>query len=71
MLKKWERLCVSFSLLKSENMDKQSFNPFEDNGDDEDEDEKGDAEDEGFEVERILATCYGDSKEKGERGLYS
>ena len=52
-------------------MDKQSFNPFEDDGDDENDDDEGDAEDEGFEVERILATCYGDPKEKGERGLYS
>ena len=52
-------------------MDKQSFNPFEDDGDDEDDDEEGDVEDERFEVERILAICYGDPKEKGERGLYS
>ena len=70
LLKEWERLCVSFSLLKSENLDKQSFNPSEDDGDDEDDDDKGDAEDEVFEVERILAICYGDPKEKGERGLY-
>ena len=55
-------------------MDKQSFNPFEDDGDDrddEDDDEEGDAEDEGFEVERILTICYGDPKENGECGLYS
>ncbi|XP_022737028.1 DNA (cytosine-5)-methyltransferase CMT3-like [Durio zibethinus] len=72
LLKEWEQLCVSFSLSKSENLEKQSINSFDDDGDDEDDDddEEGDVEDEVFEVERILAICYGDPKEKGERGLY-
>ena len=69
MLKEWEQLCVSFSLSKSKNLDKQSSSPFEDDGDAEDDNEE-DAEDEVFEVERILAICFGDLKEKGERGLY-
>ncbi|XP_021278105.1 DNA (cytosine-5)-methyltransferase CMT3-like isoform X2 [Herrania umbratica] len=71
LLKEWERLCVLFSLLKSENLEKQSFNPFgmEDDGDDDD-NEEDDTEGDVFEVEKILALCYGDPKKKGERGLH-
>ncbi|XVE56455.1 hypothetical protein DITRI_Ditri04bG0011200 [Diplodiscus trichospermus] len=73
LLKEWERLCVTFSLLKSENVDKISLNSSEDNEDDNEDDgdnnEESDGDDEVFEVERILAICYGDPKEKGERGL--
>ncbi|EOY32389.1 Chromomethylase 1, putative isoform 5, partial [Theobroma cacao] len=71
LLKEWERLCVLFSLLKSENLEKQSFNPFrtEDDGDDDD-NEEDDTEGDVFEVEKILAICYGDPKKKGERGLH-
>ncbi|XVF49453.1 hypothetical protein PTKIN_Ptkin04bG0013800 [Pterospermum kingtungense] len=71
LLKKWEELCVSFSLLRSENSGKQSSNPVEDDGDDsEDDNEEGDSDGEVFEVEKVLAICFGDPKEKGERGLY-
>ncbi|XWS47723.1 hypothetical protein CRYUN_Cryun13aG0009100 [Craigia yunnanensis] len=70
LLKEWERLCVSFSLSKSKNLDKQSSSPLEDDGDTEDDNEEVDTDDEVFEVERILAICFGDPKEKGESGLY-
>ncbi|TYH08893.1 hypothetical protein ES288_A07G053100v1 [Gossypium darwinii] len=78
LLKEWERLCASFSLSKSENLERQSFNSNanEDNVNDEEEeeedeeDENEDGDGEVFEVEKFLAICYGDPKEKGERGLY-
>lgn len=77
LLKEWERLCASFSLSKSENLGKQSFNSnVNENDEEEDEDNAenedgdGDGGDEVFEVEKFLSICYGDPKEKGERGLY-
>ncbi|XP_039011093.1 DNA (cytosine-5)-methyltransferase CMT3-like isoform X1 [Hibiscus syriacus] len=74
LLKEWERLCASFSLSKSENLEKQSFNSYddEDDGNDEVEEENGndDSDGEVFEVEKFLAICYGDPKENGERGLH-
>lgn len=67
-------------MSKSENLERQSFNSSvnEDNvNDEEEEEEEEDEEDENedgdgevFEVEKFLAICYGDPKEKGERGLY-
>ncbi|KAA3454023.1 DNA (cytosine-5)-methyltransferase CMT3 isoform X2 [Gossypium australe] len=74
LLKEWERLCASFSSSKSENLERQSFNSNvnEDNVNDEEEeeDENEDGDGDLFEVEKFLAICYGDPKEKGERGLY-
>ncbi|KAL4340831.1 hypothetical protein GQ457_08G034730 [Hibiscus cannabinus] len=76
LLKEWERLCASFSLSKSENLEKRSFNSYDnedDNNDEvEDEDEEGNGGSDGevFEVEKFLAICYGDPKEKGERQLH-
>ncbi|XP_022737110.1 DNA (cytosine-5)-methyltransferase CMT3-like [Durio zibethinus] len=72
LLKEWERLCASFSLSKSENLEKQSFHSFGLENDENDEVDSEDSETEGevFEVEKILNICYGDPKEKKERGLY-
>lgn len=43
----------------------------EDEDDDESSNEEDDSEDsETFEVEKILAICYGDPKKTGKRGLY-
>ncbi|TYG85181.1 hypothetical protein ES288_A13G032600v1 [Gossypium darwinii] len=61
LLEEWERLCASFSSSKSENLERQGRG-------EEDENEDGDGE--VFEVEKFLAICYGDPKEKGECGLY-
>ncbi|XVF08541.1 hypothetical protein REPUB_Repub07fG0012100 [Reevesia pubescens] len=73
LLKEWERLCVTFSLLKSENIEKHSFNVnmVDDDGSDEaEEDEEDDTEGEVFEVEKVLSILYGKPKEQKERGLY-
>lgn len=77
LLKEWEKLCINFSLVKSKDSQQQFdyFGMVDDGGEEEDEDDdnsEADEEDdpEVFEVEKILAICYGDPKEKGERGLY-
>ncbi|XVF02035.1 hypothetical protein REPUB_Repub04eG0141500 [Reevesia pubescens] len=76
LLREWERLCVSFSLLKSEKVEKYSFDfRMEDDGTDEANDgaDEGDGnDDEGkvFEVEKILAIRFGDPEDEEKRGLY-
>ncbi|KAJ0020210.1 hypothetical protein Pint_31342 [Pistacia integerrima] len=77
LLKEWEKLCISFSLVKSKDPQQQFdyFGMVDDGGEEEDEDDgssEADGEDdpEVFEVEKILAICYGNPKEKSERGLY-
>lgn len=77
LLKEWEKLCISFSLVKSKDPQLQCdyFGMVDDGGEEEDEDDgsseaDGEDDNEVFEVERILAICYGDPKEKGERGLF-
>ncbi|XVF11311.1 hypothetical protein REPUB_Repub08aG0016200 [Reevesia pubescens] len=76
LLREWERLCVSFSLLKSEKVEKYSFDfRMEDDGTDEANDgaDEGDGNDdkgEVFEVEKILAIRFGDPEDEEKRGLY-
>ncbi|KAJ4724096.1 Cytosine-specific methyltransferase [Melia azedarach] len=72
LLKEWKKLCICFSLIKSKDPQEQLYY-FDDEVQEEDNDSiKDDGEDdpEVFEVEKILAICYGDPKEKGERGLH-
>ncbi|GMJ13672.1 chromomethylase 3 [Hibiscus trionum] len=72
LLKEWEKLCVSFSLSKFKDSEKQSCRSFaiEDDENDEADSEDGDTDGEVFEVDKFLAICYGDPNDKGERGLY-
>ncbi|KAJ8420644.1 LOW QUALITY PROTEIN: hypothetical protein Cgig2_031998 [Carnegiea gigantea] len=74
LLKEWQKLCASYSLIKSDNthelIDAMVAEDEDSNNDDEpDQDEDG-SDSEVFEVERILGTCYGDPKECDKRGLY-
>ncbi|XP_048327675.2 DNA (cytosine-5)-methyltransferase CMT3 isoform X2 [Ziziphus jujuba] len=76
LLKEWQKLCVYFNLVKSNGVPEHELD-FHFNEDDEDEEDEGsdndkdDGEDsEIFEVEKVLAICYGDPKETGDRGLY-
>ncbi|KAJ8565164.1 hypothetical protein K7X08_007740 [Anisodus acutangulus] len=76
LLKEWEQLCASCSLLKSDTpphpLLKEENEEDDDDGGDEDEDEGSGDEEEGeiFEVEEILEVCYGDPKEIKKPGLY-
>lgn len=74
LLKEWQKLCASYSLIKSENthelIDAMIAEDEDSNNDDEpDQDEDG-SDSEVFEVERILGICYGDPKECDKRGLH-
>ncbi|KAK9274227.1 hypothetical protein L1049_019041 [Liquidambar formosana] len=72
LLKEWEKLCISFSLVCGDLKDKYfDLSSMEDDEDDT-EGNDGEAVDDFvvFEVAKILAICYGDPKDKGERKLY-
>ncbi|KAG5568386.1 hypothetical protein H5410_064597, partial [Solanum commersonii] len=76
LLKEWEQLCASCSLLKSN----KPAHPLLKVGDEDVEDDDDGANDDGgsgdndeceyFEVEQILEVCYGDPKEIKKSGLY-
>ncbi|KAK2641446.1 hypothetical protein Ddye_023209 [Dipteronia dyeriana] len=74
LLREWERLCVSFSLIK--NTDSQQVDYFGLSNDEEEDDDNDDGDDSGvndsevFEVEKILRICFGDPNKSGESGLY-
>nr|AIU80190.1 chromomethylase [Hevea brasiliensis] len=78
LLKEWEKLCRNFSLFASERHPEQSSNSVSDNEEDEDEEDQDNyGTDEGseilseeFEVEKLLAICYGDPNKTKTRGLY-
>lgn len=74
LLKEWEVLCKYFSLVKSKEPQQKYIDLFanedEDEGEDEEEDEKTEDDGEVFEVEKILAICYGDPNETKKRGLF-
>ncbi|KAK6944725.1 Chromo domain [Dillenia turbinata] len=73
LLKEWEKLCASFSLISNSSTNEQYYDFLEDDGDNEanegdsDDDEEGD---EVFEVDCILGICYGDPNESQQSGLY-
>ncbi|KAK4371680.1 hypothetical protein RND71_007064 [Anisodus tanguticus] len=74
LLKEWEQLCASCSLLKSDTpphpLLKEEDEEDDDDGGDEDEGSGDEEEGEIFEVEEILEVCYGDPKEIKKPGLY-
>jgi DNA (cytosine-5)-methyltransferase 1 len=72
-LKEWEKLCVYFSSGGSVDFPQEYSNLFanedddvSDDDDDDDEEEVGEV----FEVDKVLAICYGDPKETKKRELY-
>ncbi|XP_038878295.1 DNA (cytosine-5)-methyltransferase CMT3 [Benincasa hispida] len=76
LLKEWEVLCKYFSLIKSKEPQQKYIDLFanededEDEGENEEENEKTEDDGEVFEVEKILAICYGDPNETKKRGLF-
>lgn len=79
LLKEWEKLCIRFSLVKNNDLEKQEVYPFDienehddDVDDDDANDDENDTEDdpEVFEVAKVLQICYGDPNETEKRGLY-
>ncbi|XP_022157356.1 DNA (cytosine-5)-methyltransferase CMT3 [Momordica charantia] len=73
LLKEWEALCKYFSLVKSKEPQQKYidlFNNDEEEDEEEENDEKGEDDGEVFEVERVLAICYGDPNGIKKRGLF-
>lgn len=77
LLKEWERLCVSCSLIKSNSLPHPCLNFANHNNgksdsshEEDDEVSRSDTDDEIYEVELILDICFGDLKETGKSGLY-
>ncbi|KAK4791302.1 hypothetical protein SAY86_031715 [Trapa natans] len=73
LLKEWEKLCVTVGLVDGTNEYQQYGGLFdaEDCQSDDDDDEEGDGDKgEVFEVERILAICYGNFGKSKESGLH-
>lgn len=74
LLKEWEALCKYFSLVKSKEPQQKYIDLFNNDEEEEDEeeenDEKGEDDGEVFEVERVLAICYGDPNGIKKRGLF-
>ncbi|GAB2272241.1 Alpha-1,3-mannosyltransferase cmt1 [Dionaea muscipula] len=75
LLKEWEKLCTEFSLLGSEDIHGKDIEPntMDDSEDDKETEmaeDSPDDHDEEFEVERLLAICYGDPNEVNKRGLF-
>ncbi|KGN66422.1 DNA (cytosine-5)-methyltransferase CMT3 [Cucumis sativus] len=70
LVKEWEVLCKYCSLVKSKEPQQKYIDLFADEDEEENEDEKTEEDEEVFEVEKILAICYGDPNETKKRGLF-
>nr|GMD71538.1 DNA (cytosine-5)-methyltransferase CMT3-like [Ipomoea batatas] len=77
LLREWERLCVSCSLIKSNSLPHPCLNLANHNNgesdnshEEDDEEPRSDTDDEIYEVELILDVCFGDLNETGKSGLY-
>ena len=72
LLREWEKLCVRFSVIGNKDPNAPDLDSVDANVDEEDNDEDNDnnEDDEVFEVQKIIGVCYGDPKDKGDRGLY-
>lgn len=76
LLREWEKLCTRFSLIGSSHPNAHDMDPIDasidEGNDDEDSDSNTNEEDDSevFEVQKIIGVCYGDPKDKGDRGLY-
>lgn len=72
LLKEWERLCQSYSLIGGGDPMDVVKDETENAEDDDDEEDDGDDDlgGEVFEVDKILSICFGDPKSINQRGLY-
>ncbi|KAA8549624.1 hypothetical protein F0562_001358 [Nyssa sinensis] len=72
LLKEWEKLCISFSLIGNRDSQHTDTISMADAEGDEEEADSDDGEDDSevFEVHQVLAICYGDPKESEKPGLY-
>lgn len=75
LLKEWQKLCMQFNLIKSDGQqlpysDLFSVDDGTSNEEGDSDDDDGGSDGEVFEVEKVLAICYGDPKEKGDKALY-
>ncbi|KAI9195148.1 hypothetical protein LWI28_012209 [Acer negundo] len=77
LLREWEKLCVSLSLIKNRDSQQEpDYFGLANDGEEEDDDDNDDGDDSGvkdsevFEVEKILGICFGDPNKSGESGLY-
>ena len=77
LLKEWAKLCKDFSLFGSDQLQEQNSDLERDDGNDNDEEEDDGDDDEGsmvpteeFEVQNLLAVCYGDPNKMKKPGLY-
>ncbi|XP_071692935.1 DNA (cytosine-5)-methyltransferase CMT3 [Rutidosis leptorrhynchoides] len=71
LLKEWQRLCQLFSIIEGGDPSIAETNDTEVGIDDEEDDEEDDnLDEEVFEVDQILAICYGDPKGIHQAGLY-
>lgn len=70
LLREWEKLCVRFSLIGNKDPNAPELDSVDANVDEQNDGDNDNTEDEVFEVEKIIEVCYGDPKDKGERGLY-
>ncbi|KAL5540374.1 hypothetical protein UlMin_041226, partial [Ulmus minor] len=78
LLKEWATLCMNFKLLKSEQSEEESLVQSDEVGEGEgDKEENGNDDDDSsapsdgeFEVEKLLAICFGDPNEAKNPGLY-
>lgn len=74
LLKEWRKLCRTFGLIENDGLEPLYEELLQEDDKDGDNDDKNSSDDEVdneeiFEVERLIAICYGDPKEKGARGL--
>ncbi|CAH9106671.1 unnamed protein product [Cuscuta epithymum] len=77
LLREWERLCVSCSIIKSNslphpclNLENHNSGKTDSYNEEEDDESNIDAEDEVYEVEQVVDVCFGDLKKTGKSGLY-
>ncbi|KAL8248377.1 hypothetical protein R6Q59_005245 [Mikania micrantha] len=70
LLKEWEKLCQSFSLVGGGDPMSVEKDETENEEDDGVDDNGVGLDEEIFEVEKVLSICYGDPKEIKKRGLY-
>lgn len=70
LLKEWEKLCQSFSLIGGGDPVIAEQVETEAADDEEDEEEDDGLDEEVFEVDQILSICYGDPKGIKKPGLY-
>ncbi|KAK9064424.1 hypothetical protein SSX86_015806 [Deinandra increscens subsp. villosa] len=70
LLKEWEKLCQSFSLVGGGDPISIEKDEAENEEEDDEDDDVDGLDEEIFEVEKVLSICYGDPKEIKKRGLY-